>query len=166
MDKQEETTKLNKKTEMVQAEFVSKFTEQFQISELIKMFLNDIDVYKRQLEKNDVSDVDSSLQQDAMISKFHNVAKMQLYGKFEIALPKSIKYIKDHIFPSNTQGYVYLSSIDVHNNIIPKEVSRQEWQDLLLKFPEVLKYWCKKIWDEKYQINMSLSDKRVFTMGS
>src|SRR5271166_5633587 len=96
--KNEEQKKSNKKAEVVQAEFISKFTEQFQISEMIKMFLNDIETYKRQLEKNDVADIDSCLQANAMISKFHNVAKMQFYGKFEIALPKSIKYIQDHIF--------------------------------------------------------------------
>jgi hypothetical protein len=145
-------TNENESSNMIHRRFKSSFNESFQVSELTKLFIEDIKSYKKDLKKKgfDNDFINYCISHKGLISKFHTAKNIEFYCKFEIAFSKSIKYIKNNVFPSAVGGSVYITSFDTESNITLVKKTRREWRDRLEKFPDILKYWFIKVYDDKY----------------
>jgi hypothetical protein len=162
--KGENTKKVTK--EEKREKFENRFTTQFASNQLEKLFLEDIVAYKKQLEDLQYEDVSSKwLTLKGFLKRFHSLSNPALYNKFELALPKSIQFLKDHVFPSNSKGFVYILSSDVNGQVFPLERTTVEWSIKLKKCPEIIAFWFNNVFDSEHQITIDLKRETVFEQG-
>lgn len=89
--------------------------------------------------------------------------KTSLYKKeeYELCYPKTIKYLKENIFMSDTAVF-YINSMSADKAIMPKEMSKDQVNNYKTKFPEDIKVYFEKHYLDVYHVVINQNKPRVY----
>src|ERR1022692_1598214 len=125
----QEQKQREKELEEEKQTFISKFSIRFSVIELDKIYESEKDTKLKYL-----ADKKSKHESDLGEGKVKCIGLKR--EDYEKCFPKSIKYIKDNILPSDTSSFFYVVNNDKDGNLKPFEFSKELMHHKLSKFPD------------------------------
>lgn len=134
--------------------FMKTFVESFHLKKLADLAEEEEDTIKRAYLQKKAQEL-----QDMGVKN----PKPILYKRqdYEKCYPKSIKYLNENIFMSDT-GVYYMNSINQDGMVMPKEMTKEQLNNFKSKFPNDIRVYFEKHCLDVYHVVVNLEKPRIY----